>query len=797
MSNYFRWSAGRVRSGTPVLENQPGAHTGTSRKYIPGYADTNIVYLDTVSGNDANDGSTELLPKLTYASAATAAGSTKKIRVINNGASLTTNITKPTEMERGVSGTISSSLTAPVDTLTMAATPVFSSGGPTSVLWVPKLKKIYACSGAQIASSSDGDTYALESTLTFGITKLTWVKSLQKIVAIGASGKIAYSTDGQSYTEVTLPTSVTLRSVIEYDGKIIVGGDSYYTFFSVNLTEWEVSTFYRGRFVTSFVSDEQTLYAFDADGKLSSSTDGVSWSALSDPTGSGYGVRAAVYMKNLGLIIIGNDDGSIYSSSDGSTFTQRVVGGGDILYDAAYVGELSAIVVCGQSKLFYRSYNGTSYADAATNNYTSGDEIRGVCYSEFLGRVISVGGNTGLSQRRASYSTAFANTISAAVAGFTIQAVQYSGTPTLYNCTMKQPGGLFNTENCRFTESGAHVSGNTQSHFGTLADGDLHLTCIPASQNAVAINANTIAGTLYIYNGTATGYEQIRDNIIEDGIISNAAVTVQSGNTRGTSSAGTIFAAVCTNSDPTFVDTTDYKLQRVLDGYPYDSPLVAAAFYYVNENGDFRDLGAWSYNESTATYKYTNTDDFPMPSAAVGGTFDVIRHNRANLHVAEDGTPDTTNTPESRWEEIILTYKTVPERMINFIALLESGSDMTSNVSFDPSTTPTTSLAASGATSAGEAVITVADNSGVDSGDRLTFDGNTYTVLYTYGSTKIVLNRITTTALSDMEAITVAYDTGFGEYQYIPQTDRKLTRWYETDTSYQRGLVVRFARKLP
>lgn len=186
-----------------------------------------------------------------------------------------------------------------------------------------------------------------------------------------------------------------------------------------------------------------------------------------------------------------------------------------------------------------------------------------------------------------------------------------------------------------------------------------------------------------------------------------------------------------------------------------------------------------------------------MPAAIAGSTIEFIRHNRSNLHVAEDGTPDTVNQPDARWEEIVMTFKTVGETYIDFIDWLEGQVDMTCSISLAPDLTPTTAVTASGSTSAGEAVITITDNSGLDSGDRLTIDGNQYTVLYTYGTTKVVLDRTTTTALTDTESISVKSTTGEGEYQYVPQLERRLSRWYETDSTYQRGLAIRFARKLP
>ena len=88
LADKIRLRFGRYKVGAPTTNSQPGAHTGTSRQYIPGYSDSNIIYLDTAAGNDGNAGTSEGAPKLTYASAATAAGSTKKIRVINDGATL-------------------------------------------------------------------------------------------------------------------------------------------------------------------------------------------------------------------------------------------------------------------------------------------------------------------------------------------------------------------------------------------------------------------------------------------------------------------------------------------------------------------------------------------------------------------------------------------------------------------------------------------------------------------------------------------------------------------------------------
>jgi len=808
MSNYFRWNAGRKRQGTPTLESQPGAHTGNSRQYIPGYSDSNIIYLDTAAGNDGNAGTSEGAPKLTYASAATAAGSTKKIRVINNGAALPTNITKPTEMKRGLSGTISSSLTAPVDTWTQAATPGLTNN-IRAVAYSDKLALYVAANDSgKTAYSADGNTWNVNSgTLASGGTLdfVTWIPEINKFFLGGENATIANSDDGQVWREDTLPsldTGGTSAFVgIAYSGLlgriVAVTQDGGVAYSDDDGVSWSVILTLLSTITATHLiySSYNAKYYMTSTSGIFLSSDGINWSAAdTQPTGqistmasNESGILVAVGGSSSPEVFRSTNGGLSWAAASSVSLTTSSATG------VIYVPEISRFVTGNVSGQIAFSSNGDTWTNAATPSY-GGTAIRRFVYSPLKGRLVSVGNSA-----KIAYSTAFANTISANIAGFTVQAMQYSGTVTTYNCTMYQPGttASLNLNACRITEPGAHISNNAQSHFGTLFEGDAYFTTVPASANAFDFNCNTAAGTVYIFNGSETHYERIRDNIIEGGVQATYPATVTSGNTRGTSSDGVIFGQFHTTADPLFVDETDYKLQRVLDGYQYDSPLVAGSQYYLNANSDFRDVGAWSYNESGATYKYQRTIDFPMPAAIAGSTIEFIRHNRSNLHVAEDGTPDTVNQPDARWEEIVMTFKTVGETYIDFIDWLEGQVDMTCSISLAPDLTPTTAVTASGSTSAGEAVITITDNSGLDSGDRLTIDGNQYTVLYTYGTTKVVLDRTTTTALTDTESISVKSTTGEGEYQYVPQLERRLSRWYETDSTYQRGLAIRFARKLP
>jgi len=807
MSNYFRWNAGRKRQGTPTLESQPGAHTGATRKYIPGYSSSNIVYLNTSIGSDANDGSTPVLAKLTYASAATAAGSTKKIRLVNS-ATLTANITKPTEATIGTTSTINAATTG-LDVFTLSGTPSFGTTTITSVCYCDRLARWVAVGGSGKAaySNDNGTTWTQASVLPTSslLTCVIYVDALRLFIATGGSGNISYSTNGTSWTTVNIALAGSRQFYsVAYspDLELLVAvGDAGMIFTSTDGITWSVVTGWEqasGTIGTTIIigvfwSDYYNKFYICGDsGIMYSSTDGLIWSALTSSfsstainaiTGNGSRLVAVAY------------SGKIAFSTDGTTWTQAATPsfGADTVFGVTYNGQFGKFCAVGDAGKIAWSTDGDTWTQTGTTGYGA-SQVRGA-FGRF-GKVITVGegGKIGL-------SNAPGLTISAAIAGFSISEATYSGTVTAYNCTFKQPGttAALSLDSCRITESGAHISNNAVTSTATLVEGDIHYTGVYAAANALDLNLNTIAGPLYIYNGSATNYERIRDNIIENGVQSDYPVTVTSGNTRGTSSDGTIFGQFCTTSDPLFVDTTDYKLQRVLDGYQYDSPMVAASQYYYNQatTQTFRDNGAWSYNESAATYKYQRTFNFLMPATSIGSAIDFIRHNRANLHVAEDGTPDAVNTPDSRWEEIVMQFKTLPADHIDFINWLEGQVDMTCDISLSPSLTPTTAVTASGATAAGEAVITITDNSGLSSGDQLTIDGNTYTVLYTYGTTKVVLDRVTTTALSDTESITVKYDTGFGEYQYVPMLERRLSRWYETDENYLRGLQIRFARKLP
>ena len=804
----FIIEAGRKRRATVTLEEQPGAHTGSTRKYIPGYSDSNIVYLDTVSGNDANSGATELLSKRTYASAATAAGSTKKIRVINSGATLSTNITKPTEMKRGLLGTISSSLTAPVDTWVLSG----SSTTATSFAWCESLAKM-VCVGNGTKFSSDLSTWTSAATPLSGASYVIWVRNWGKAYAINQSGVVAESSDLNAWATIKdFGGSWTLRSIVyseERDCLYVIEDDGRAA--KYDGSAWEItservlgSTQIRGAAWCNELSAAVVVGIEDYSGNdipvVYTTSDFSYYTQMAIPYTSKAWLGAVIWDEKTQKAIIGGGEMNgvantfILTSSDLSTWTEAAsvptLDTNDYVYGLCSIPELGLVVASTNSataanSILYSS-DLTTWIKATTMPQNA---MEGIGYSPLLGKAI-VSGSSNLYA-----STAFANTVSANIAGFTVQAMQYSGTVTAYNCTLKQPGTTANlsTENCRITESGAHISSNSQSHSGLLVDGDIHFTTNPSVLGNFSLNRFTIAGKLKIYNSSSTYNERIRDGIITDGIDAAYAVVVDSGNIRGTCK-NTVFGLDVSTSDPAFVDLIDYQLKREVNGYDEDSICVAKSAYYYSSIGTRRDIGAWSYREENSYNIYERAYEMRKPGAK-----DSTRHVerlQTSLYWGEDMTPDVASDPEARGEELVLNYRTLPIADIVFIRYLRTLKDQTVRIDYDPQFAATSSVTVDGNQSIGTDVLQLLTST-LQAGQKLTISGKTYLVMRMNGTTKAILDKPLEDAVTDTQVLTVSDTPGKGEFQFVPESEMNLTRFYENNTEYLKGVKVQFVRKSP
>lgn len=798
----------RRKVGAPTLNSQPGAHTGSTRQYIPGYSSSNIVYLDTAAGNDAWTGANPTNspagtgPFLTYSAAATAASTTKKIRVVNNGAALTSNITKPTEMTIGVSGTISGSLTAPVNTFTQAATPNYGTAIIYGGTWCDTLQKAVICGASDLRVSTDLDTWTTITSHPFGVESVRavlWIPSERVAVAV-SDARIATSTDLLTWTEVTTPASGYAIAYSETLGRAVVVGVSNGIFYSDDLTTWTAASFPRSDTSENFTSvtfDEHSGYfvTVGSGGRIYRSTDGINWvTATTTSFGTTQLWEVASHPSLTRIVAVGESGKIGYSDDGGDTWTQAATPsfGSSWVNALAYHPGVGKWVAAGVSgKIAYG--DGDTWTQSATPSFGT-TLINTLFYCEYLSKMCA-GANSG----KIGFSTAFSVTISAPVAGFTISTALYSGTIAAYNCSMGQFATTANLslKSCRLTMSGSIVSSNTQQHSGTLVDGNFTMLCAPATQNAVCINSSTISGRLKILNSSQTGYEQIRDNIIEDGLYASYAVIVTSGNIRGARTNATCTRAV-SFSDPVFVDTTDYKLQRVTNGDSQDSPLVNASAYYVNEQGQPRDFGAWSYDDSTLSYEYKRAFYLLKPKETG------IRPEKqpaASADQGMDGTWDAVNEPSRATEYLTLQYGSgVPVDHITTQDLMESLTDLTCEISLDPDLSdPDSTIQVNGAHSVGDCVLTIDASTTIKAGMVLTIGSYKYYILYTYPSTsptKLILHQALLSSVADNLVITPQEPASYGTYQYIPQS-RQIPRPQSQETEYVNGAVFKFVRQYP
>jgi photosystem II stability/assembly factor-like uncharacterized protein len=796
----------RKRTSTLTLDERPGAHTETVRQYIPGYSDSNIVYLDTVSGNDSNDGSTELLAKLTYASAATAAGTTKKIRVINDGAAFSTNINKPTEMKRGVSGTISSSLTAPINTWTQAATPSFSGTSINSLCFSDDLKKFVAVGDSgKIAYSTDGNAWTQAATPSFGsdnIRSVIYVKKFGVFVACGGASKIATSPDGNVWTIVTSSEYGTLDLYgLTYDPN---GGSLYcfargYYFTSVDGSIWQRGATDLGsaEFYDHCIFNGK-IYLCGYDNTRQTNTEGLIYTLengvfrqVSSTSFDQSPIRSIDASKTR-LVAVGSA-GKIAYSTDGNTWTQAATPSFSTssLFSVRWFGEIGYFVASGAGGKIAYSTDGNTWTQAATPSFGS-DDVQSLCVVSYLGRVVSAG-----VAGKIARSTAFANTISADIAGFTVQAVQYSGTVKAYNCTMKQPGTTANLSlnGCRVTEPDAHISSNTQKHTATLFEHDFHMTCTPAAQNDIQVNKCTFGESLYIYNASATAYEQVRDNIIEGGIKADFNVTVSGrDNIRGTST-NLLRGASVTSGDPKFASETDYTLQFQTNGYPRNSLAAGRSAIYFNSAGDARDIGAWSYVESAISYYYAKNSYINK-----GQDITVTIEETVSEQQGDNG-PVSVYTNVNRIKEVLtIQYGSTDDTDRAIFDYIRTLTDKGVKIQLDPEFSSNGStVTVNGNQSAGVEFLTV-DSVATFNGMFLTISDKRYWVMRASPSasaaTKLILDRPLEDAVTDNQVITTNYPSGAGEYQFSPPPQLALKRKDNSGLlTWKEGLVLRFVRE--
>jgi hypothetical protein len=818
----------RKRTSTLTLDSQPGAHTGATRQYIPGYAAANIVFLNTSTGNDANDGTSIAQAVLTYAQAATLASTTKKIRLVNS-ATLTSNITKPTEATIGTTSVIASaSMTAPLETINASASTTANRTLFASA-WSPKLSLFVAgggtsTDGAFFAYSSNGTTWSTSaSTATDAIIyEIVWSDEDELFIAVGGAevGESPYwsSSDGITWTRSTFSSEFQgptyglaySKELGIYSACTVIDSGIARFSYSTDGTTWQISHDVNS-VVPAGIAWSPSLEIFVMVGEVavtqashfSYSSDGITWTTSATST-SDRVLTGVSWSEPLSLFAavgyIPSTGASYFAySTDGLTWSNSATTTASKLYrSVAWSTELGMFFAAGgagSASGYAYSSNGTTWTNSTATVATK--ELFSVSWSPLLGLFVSVGSAS--TDAYYTYSTAYATTVSASVAGFSIQAVQYSGTVTAYNCTLRQTGttAALSLNSCRVNYSGSHISSNTATSLATLYIGDRYTTCTPAAQDAIDMNLDTVGGTWYIYNASETAYERIRDCLVVEGIVARYPVTITGrANIQGLST-NIIPGAEVTYNDPKFVNTTDYQLQFQTNGYARNSLAVGRSNLYFNSAGDPRDIGAWSYVESAVSYFYDKSE--PIYKGFITHELEEV----VSEQQGDSGEISVYGNINRLKEAVVLNYpssRTAERAVFEYMRFI---TDKTVKLHIDPEWdgNPIT-VVVNGNQSAGVEFLTV-DATSVFDGEWLTISGKKYFIYRASpnktAATKLILDRPLENAVTDNDVISANYPSGAGEYQYAAIGKLNLSRKdniaFELE-GWRTGFSVRFVRKV-
>jgi len=270
------------------------------------------------------------------------------------------------------------------------------------------------------SSSNSDKTFTVNPSdnLSYGITYLTRVttgakdsngntlssqyespngfKTSVTFVIVGDSGLILSSSDnGATWDNMTSGVSTNLASVTYGGGTFVVGGNSGVILTSTNASTWisETSGGNSWSAVSDGVSDNLSGTAYGNDMHvisgvsgtiLTSSDNGSSWT--SQTSGTSEVIWEVTYDNNIFVSV--SDNGSIYTSGDGTTWTSRTSGTSNPLRGVTYGN--STFVAVGNSGTIYTSPDGTTWTSKTSPHSNA---IIDVTYGNSTFVAVGSGGN--------------------------------------------------------------------------------------------------------------------------------------------------------------------------------------------------------------------------------------------------------------------------------------------------------------------------------------------------------------------------------------------------------------------
>ena len=217
-----------------------------------------------------------------------------------------------------------------------------------------------------------------------------------KFVAVGSSGKMAYSPDGVNWTSVSDSKFGTtyIYNVCYGNGKFVAVGDSGkmayssdgITWTSVSDSEFNADTsiegicYGNGKFVAVGYSIDMNNFG----GRMSYSSDGITWTRVTDSRFGTSNIYSVCYGN--GKFVAAGSEARIVYSSDGVTWDTTVSSGIGLIYGVCY-GNGKFVAVGSSGKIDYSS-DGDTWTAVSDSKFGS-SHINSVCYGD--GKFVAAG----------------------------------------------------------------------------------------------------------------------------------------------------------------------------------------------------------------------------------------------------------------------------------------------------------------------------------------------------------------------------------------------------------------------
>lgn len=825
--------AGRKKVGTPTALNAVGASTSSARSLLLPSSDSRVVHFNTSTGNDSTGDGSQGNPYATYSKCVNeinASGGSLTTIESQTNATITDDITKPTQFSVGVIGSVTYS--ADLDQFTTGGITNPGIGSNEAVATDGNGKWIMAVNGASAAlweSTDNGANWSeisqsvLDNAAGIAYAGGTWVATGN------GSFSIARSTDGVTWTG---SSTVTIGGPVSGDGSgnwvAAITGSSTVISSDDGLT-WSTSSDVTN--ITTAVSDitndeSGNWVAVGFTGMIVLSTDnGDTWQLPTTNPASGL-IFAVETDKSGNWICF--DGGTGYSSTDnGDTWAtvSTSPSGATQLRDIATDGT-DWVCTSGSNQMYYSSDSGDTWTQSTTTGFSGSNPLRAV---ETDGNGNWVVGGAGPSLgNETSYSlavdasadlcgvsfgnyVAINNDVKYLACTFEVVepvALELNADATIDECKIKS-----DNSDCITGSSNAFTITNSLIIQDSTSLESIDITTVPTSDSDVKINQNTIIGDISFSNTSmvANGI-QMRDNIIEGDITATESTNlfeIESGNIRGSVTNANVNGRV-TSVDPFFVDSTtdDYRLQRETgysdtDTFTVDSALIRASVFSTTPEGIARDLGAYNFDDSNTTFIFQRNIMFPKPVDQ--GQIQFTRQHEANLQIGLSGEPDVFNQPDRITEILTIKYRhlTFSENDRQYGAFLEYLEGLNDTrvflALFPDQQIELPSLTVNGNQSAGTPTVDI-NSANLFGGEIIDIANKTYYIIYFTPqpgpATTIVLDRPLEDDVLNNDTITVRYSKLSGEFVYIPQRQKSWSINSQIDTVYQSGITIQFARKV-